>query len=109
MRLAEHGVAVRRALGGMEGYRRAFTEPASAILLDFEMPSGNGDFVLRRLKENLVTCDIPVIVLTGRRDKSIERTMYNLGAAAFLNKPYVWSQLWDELQRHLPLPSAMPA
>jgi DNA-binding response OmpR family regulator len=106
LRLREHGVAVRRALAGMEGYRRAFIEPAQAILLDFELPNGNGDYVLRRLKENPVTRDIPVIVLTGRREKSIERTMYNLGAAAFLTKPYLWNQLWNELQRFVRLPAA---
>lgn len=108
LRLREHGVAVRRALAGMEGYRRAFTEPAQAIVLDFEMPNGNGDYVLRRLKENPVTRDIPVIVLTGRREKSIERTMFNLGAAAFLNKPYLWTSLWSELRRYLPSPSTLP-
>ncbi|RIK84578.1 MAG: hypothetical protein DCC68_01070 [Planctomycetota bacterium] len=101
MRLAAHNVAVRRAVAGMEGYRRAFTEPAQAILLDFEMPGGNGDYVLRRLKENPVTRDIPVIVLTGRREKSIERTMYNLGAAAFLTKPYTWPKLWNTLRPYV--------
>lgn len=101
MRLGEHGIAVRRAVEGMEGYRRAFTEPAEAILLDYEMPNGNGDYVLRRLKENPVTCDIPVVVLTGRRDKNIERTMYNLGAADFLTKPYSWEQLWKCLSRYV--------
>jgi DNA-binding response OmpR family regulator len=98
LRLKEYGIAVRRAYAGMEGYRRAFTEPAQAILLDYEMPNGNGDYVLRRLKENPVTRDIPVVVLTGRREKTIERTMYNLGAAAFLTKPYLWEHLWDALR-----------
>ncbi len=106
LRLREHGIAVRRAFAGMEGYRRAFVEPAQAIILDFEMPNGNGDYVLRRLKENPVTRDIPVIVLTGRREKSIERLMYNLGAAAFLTKPYVWNQLWTELCHHIDVPSS---
>jgi DNA-binding response OmpR family regulator len=101
MRLCEHNVAVRRALAGMEGYRRAFVEPAQAILLDFEMPGGNGDYVLRRLKENPVTRDIPVIVLTGRHEKSIERTMFNLGATAFLTKPYTWPQLWGTLRPYV--------
>lgn len=102
LRLQEHGVDVLRAFAGREGYRTAFHSRAHAIFLDFELPEGNGDYVLRRLKENPVTRDIPVISLTGNRDRQVERTMYSLGAAAFFQKPYVWSELWAELQRHLP-------
>jgi two-component system response regulator MprA len=102
LRLREHGVEVVRASAGMEGYRRAFTTPANVILLDYEMPDGNGDYVLGRLKDNPVTSDIPVIVLTGRREKTLERKMYAMGADCFMTKPYYWPELWDQIQRHLP-------
>ncbi len=102
LRLQEHGVEVVRASAGMEGYRRAFTTPANVILLDYEMPDGNGDYVLGRLKDNPVTRDIPVIVLTGRREKTLERKMYAMGADCFMTKPYYWPELWDQIHRHLP-------
>lgn len=108
LRLREHGVAVERACNGREGYRRAFLSPARAILLDYEMPEGNGVYVLRRLKENPFTKDIPVIVVTGCRDWLIERQMYEMGAVAYVKKPYKWSQLWDELRPHL-WPEPAPA
>jgi DNA-binding response OmpR family regulator len=101
LRLQEKGVEVLRAFAGREGYRSAFHSTAQAIILDYELPEGNGEYVMRRLKENPVTKNIPVIVLTGRRDRHIERQMYNLGAASFLTKPYDWDELWDELSRHL--------
>lgn len=101
MRLQGQGVDVLRAFGGREGYRCAFHSRAQAIILDYELPQGNGDYVLRRLKENPVTRDIPVIVLTGNRDRQVQRNMFSLGAACFMNKPYDWSELWSELQRHL--------
>jgi DNA-binding response OmpR family regulator len=101
LRLEQHGIEVLRAFAGMEGYRYAFTSPAQAILLDYQMPDGNGDYDLRRLKENPVTKDIPVILLTGHRDRALERKMYNLGAVAYLTKPVDWEILWSELQRHL--------
>lgn len=100
-RLEEKGVETLRASAGREGYRCAFLGQAQAIILDYELPEGNGDYVLRRLRENPVTKDIPVIVLTGRRDAQLERQMYSLGASCFLNKPYDWDELWRELQRHL--------
>lgn len=104
LRLQEQGVDVLRAFAGREGYRSAFHSRAQAIVLDYELPEGNGDYVLRRLKENPVTRDIPVVVLTGRRDRHIERQMYNMGAACFMNKPYDWAELWRELSRHITLP-----
>lgn len=101
LRLQAQGVGFIRASAGIEGYRRAFTTPADVILLDYEMPDGNGDYVLRRLKENPVTKDIPVIVLTGRRERTLERKMYTMGASCYMTKPYIWARLWDEISKHL--------
>lgn len=104
MRLREHGIEVLRAFKGMEGYRHAFICNPQAIILDYEMPEGNGDYVLRRLQESPATQDIPVIVLTGRNDRAIERKMYNLGAKEFLTKPCAWDTLWPALQRYIEVP-----
>lgn len=99
MRLRPYGVAVIPAFNGMEGYRRAFLHPASAIILDMELPNGNGDYVMRRLKETPVTRDIPVIVLTGRKERTVERQMMNLGADAYLHKPVNLDELLAILER----------
>lgn len=98
LRLQEYGLRVIRAAAGTEGYRRAFLEAPRAIILDYELPRGNGDYVLRRLKESPATSEIPVIVLTGRREANIERQMRGLGASEFLNKPLDWRQLQNALE-----------
>lgn len=103
LRLQEYGLKVLRAAAGSEGYRRAFLEAPRAIILDYELPRGNGDYVLRRLKESPATSDIPVIVLTGRREGSIERQMRGLGASEFLNKPLDWRQLRAALELNVDL------
>jgi CheY-like chemotaxis protein len=100
-RLEACGVAVVRAFSGMEGYRLAFTSPASAILLDYNMPDGQGDYILGRLSDNPVTKNIPVIVITGMRDKALERKMYGLGAKRFLTKPVQFDTLREELAKHI--------
>ncbi|HUY89498.1 MAG TPA: response regulator [Pirellulales bacterium] len=109
LRLEQHGVAVVQAFAGMDGYCTAFAHPVQAIILDLQLPDGDGEYVLRRLKENPVTQNIPVIVLTGAKDRALERRMYNLGAAQFLAKPVAWDDLWHELQRHLRLPAQPPS
>ncbi|WP_425400089.1 response regulator [Aeoliella sp.] len=103
LRLQEYGVQVIRAAAGMEGYRRAFMEAPCAIVLDYELPQGNGDYVIRRLKESPATGDIPVIVLTGRREANIERQMRGLGASEFLTKPLDWKRLRTALEANLDL------
>src|ERR1700752_3676746 len=57
MRLEAVGVAVVRAFEGTDGLRTAFRYPASAVILDFEMPDGQGDYILGRLKGNPITRD----------------------------------------------------
>ncbi|MCA9264476.1 MAG: response regulator, partial [Planctomycetales bacterium] len=102
-RLRRYGIGVLNAFDGADGYRQAFLQPAAAIILDYNMPNGQGDYVLRRLQETPITKDIPVIVLTGNRDTTIRRTMLNLGASAFLFKPPQFEKLLEELARFVKL------
>lgn len=104
-RLEPHGVEVVQAFAGMDGYCTAFARPVQAIILDCRLPEGDGEYVLRRLKENPVTQHVPVIVLTCAQDRALERRMYNLGAVQFFSKPVDWDELWAELERHLQLPA----
>jgi CheY-like chemotaxis protein len=105
-RLEEHGVAVVRAFDGMAGYRLAFTHAASAILLDYILPNGQGDYVLDRLKTNPVTKDIPVFVVTGTKDKMLERRMLAMGAAGFFLKPVNFDSLRQQLANHIDILAA---
>jgi len=102
-RLATHGVVAVRAFDGMEGIRFAFQYPASVIILDYHLPNGRGDYVLRRLKEAPGTAGIPVIVVTGAADKALERRFRAAGADGFLGKPLDMEQLVDELSKHIDL------
>ncbi|MEX2113960.1 MAG: response regulator [Pirellulales bacterium] len=101
LRLESRGVAVVRAYEGAEGFHSAFSNRASAILLDYHLPNGEGDDVLRQLKENQVTKDIPVIVVTGVKDGSLEHKMLNLGAEKVFFKPLDFDRLCQELARHV--------
>ncbi len=100
-RLESHGVAVIRAFDGADGVQNANNYPADAIILDVEMPNGSGDEVLRLLKENESTRNVPVIVLTCRNDRVFRRKMLDMGAAAYLNKPLDFSLLHEELSKHI--------
>jgi len=58
------------------------------ILLDIILPDMDGLDVIKILKQDEETCDIPVIFVTGRRISEDEEHCFNLGASDFINKPY---------------------
>jgi CheY-like chemotaxis protein len=82
--LTRQGFAVTLAASGEEGLRLARELHPAAITLDVMMPGLDGWAVLRELKNDPSTADIPVIVVTVLQDGSLA---YALGAAGFLSKP----------------------
>lgn len=110
IKLAQYGIRVVHAQSGMQGYWVALKEQPRAIILDFNMPDGRGDYVLGRLKNHTLTRDIPVIVLTGqtrggKTDFGLKRELDGLGAARFHLKPLNFDKLLVELREYLPLPA----
>ncbi|WP_158222595.1 response regulator [Rhodopirellula sp. MGV] len=97
-RFESKGVQVYHSLEGLNGFREAIQQDLMAIILDYEMQDVQGDYVLGRLKDNPITREIPVIVVTGHVNNALKRKVLNLGAAAFLNKPCSWDRLWSEMQ-----------
>ncbi len=65
---------------------RQHAEDLSIILLDVVMPKIDGTEVLRRIKEDPATKDIPVVVMTSETHE--EERILELGAIDFLRKPY---------------------
>ena len=57
------------------------------MLLDIRMPKVDGLKVLEQLKQNDVTKEIPVIMLTTSEDRDVARQCYELGCFAHIIKP----------------------
>lgn len=103
LRLKQHGISVLRAFEGVSGVQTAMTRPAEAIILDYNLPNGRGDFVLRRLKSHPLTQHIPVIVVSGQLRNDLEKEMLHLGAARCLAKPVRFQELLNELGKYIPI------
>ncbi len=58
------------------------------ILLDLNMENIDGYQVIRELKQNLETADIPVIVVTGSHESEDETLCLRIGAVDYITKPY---------------------
>ncbi len=75
------------AYDGKEGMRLARKIKPDAIVLDILMPKMNGLDVLKKLKEDDVTMEIPVIMLTGKDDPSYKEMALQLYDELYLVKP----------------------
>ena len=89
-RFGEEEFNLEVARDGNEALKKADLG-ADLILLDILLPGINGFEVLRRLKRNLDTRDIPVIVLTNlgsEQSDSDKQLAFSLGAVDYLVKSY---------------------
>jgi len=73
---------------GEEALRVALEEKPDLIILDIMMPKKTGLEVLRELKSNPVTSNIPVIILTVLFQKEAQTEAINLGASFYLVKEH---------------------
>jgi len=75
------------------------------ILLDIDMPGMSGYDVIRGLKLNPETAEIPVIFLTGKIDAENELMGLSLGAVDYITKPFSQLLLQKRVELHLLLQS----
>lgn len=66
----------------------AMVEQPHLVLLDLMMEGIDGYQVIRELKQNLETADIPIIIVTGSHDFRDETLCLKLGAVDYITKPY---------------------
>lgn len=84
--LRQKGYELVSAIDGEQGIRLAKTEQPGLILLDLILPRKNGFEVLEVLKQDPLTQEIPIIVLTNLEEmENIEKAL-NLGATTYLVK-----------------------
>lgn len=102
--LIEAGYHVVGAASSEEGLRAARALRPFAIILDILMPQQDGWQILHRLKTDVATRDIPIIVLSIVDNKELA---YRLGAFACLLKPCDREMILATLARIAP-PAAGP-
>jgi two-component system, sensor histidine kinase ChiS len=87
------GYTVLGANGYAEAREQLANEKIDAMLLDYAMEGTNGLEVLRLLKQDPATCDVPVIMVSGCSDDKARSSAAHMGAAAFMVKPFMPFQL----------------
>lgn len=94
---------VSSALSGREAIDKALENPPDLILLDIQMPELDGYDVIRALKEDPKTENVPVIFVTGLSDEGDEEKGLKLGAIDYITKPYKPAVVIARVRNHLRL------
>jgi CheY-like chemotaxis protein len=95
--LAGEGFGVVEAKNGEEGLVQARTHAPDAILLDLALPTKSGLEVLRELKSDAVTQDIPVIVVSAYGALMSADDAHH--AVGVIQKPFDYDDLVGQVSR----------
>src|ERR1019366_5763785 len=86
-RLEARGYEIVEAENGLQALEKVAGRPPDVILLDLMMPKMDGFEVCRRLKKDLKTAHIPILIVTALSERKERLMGIEAGATDFLNKP----------------------
>jgi DNA-binding response OmpR family regulator len=99
--LSDAGFVVAKALSGEDGITVARTLRPHLILLDLNMPRMDGWEVLKLLKADAATKDIPVAIFSVRTDLKDKIFGLQRGAVDYIPKPFHYDRLAERVERIL--------
>jgi diguanylate cyclase (GGDEF)-like protein len=102
-RLRHEQIRMKSLMKGNETIDAVKAEPPAVILLDLDMPDMDGFEVLRALKDDPATNNVPVIVLSGLNGSEDKVTAFDLGATDYVTKPFDLAELRARLRAALRL------
>ena len=95
---------VNVAADGREAIRSALSpDPPGLILLNIMAPSGDTCEVCGKLKADITTKDIPIILISAPTTEDTEAEGFELGAADYITMPFKPSVVKARIQTHLEL------
>lgn len=76
------------ASDGEEGLKKAFEERPDMVIVDLNMPKMNGYEVVERMRKEVLTLNIPIMMLTSAGDEYHEIKGLSLGVDSYVTKPF---------------------
>jgi CheY-like chemotaxis protein len=96
--LAKLGYEVREAADGEQAIEQLGIDDFDLLICDILMPKKNGWEVMKEVKSNPKTRNLPVILLTAKNEDSDMFKGYDLGANYYMTKPFTKAQLFYGLK-----------
>jgi chemotaxis protein histidine kinase CheA/ActR/RegA family two-component response regulator len=95
--LKQHGWEVQMARDGVEALEMISAETPAAVLLDIEMPRMDGYELIATVRAQEQYRTLPLVVLTSRAAAKHQQRAMQLGASAYVVKPYQDEELVNTL------------
>jgi two-component system, OmpR family, alkaline phosphatase synthesis response regulator PhoP len=96
--LEKAGYRVASAADGEDGIKQLFAARPDALVLDLMLPGLNGLEILREVRAEPATHDVPVLVLTARSAEMDKLLGFENGADDYLTKPFSPRELVARVQ-----------
>ena len=91
--LSQYTFEIRTANGGQAALDAIAQKKPNLVLLDLMMPGIDGFEVIRRLRADDATKDLPIIILSALNSEQDISKGFQLGANDFINKPIIMEKL----------------
>ncbi len=95
------GYTIVTASNGNEGLKMVTGDLPDFILCDIMMPEMDGYNVIREIKANPKTKEIPFIYVTASAEKSEMKKALDMGADGYVRKPFDIEELMDAINKAL--------
>ena len=92
--LAKLGYEVKEAADGKQAIEQLGIDDFDLLICDILMPKKNGWEVMKEVKSNPKTRNLPVIILTAKIEDSDMFKGYDLGANYYMTKPFTKAHLF---------------
>jgi CheY-like chemotaxis protein len=92
---------ILEAENGKEALHVATAQKPDLILMDIKMPKMAGFSACRHIKNNSITKEIPVIMITGLDNEFYKKYSLELGADEYITKPFSRQELKEVVDRFL--------
>ena len=99
--LGEQGYDVMTSNNGDVGLEMMAKNKPHLLILDLIMPKVDGFEVLSRMKQDPQTANVPVIMLTAKKDTASIMEAQERRACDFMTKPFLGDELLRSIQRYI--------
>ena len=96
--LQQNGYLVLEAEDAEKGVAIALAERPDLIFLDIVLPGMSGFAALRQLRRDLVTREIPIIMMSGNEQATEQFYAQRIGADDFMKKPFSRAEVFARIE-----------
>ena len=107
--LRQHGAQVQLGVNGLEAVEMATQWQPDAVLMDVNLPGLDGVSACQRLREDVRSRRIPILLISGACQPPERVRGLMAGAVDYVSKPYDLNEVVLRLRLHRPLAPPKPA